>query len=116
MIRRPPRSTRTDTLFPYTTLFRSSQRADHTQQEEYAAADQQDNGNDGDAAFDHQLAAAHRNQPVGDHERVVAGGVAHIDGVIQKRILLGAEIGRSEERRGGKGWVSKCRYRWSQYQ
>src|SRR3546814_2952681 len=26
MIRRPPRSTRTDTLFPYTTLFRSMQR------------------------------------------------------------------------------------------
>src|SRR3546814_20962217 len=26
MIRRPPRSTRTDTLFPYTTLFRSDQR------------------------------------------------------------------------------------------
>src|SRR3546814_2594908 len=25
MIRRPPRSTRTDTLFPYTTLFRSAQ-------------------------------------------------------------------------------------------
>src|SRR3546814_17016829 len=27
MIRRPPRSTRTDTLFPYTTLFRSPARA-----------------------------------------------------------------------------------------
>src|SRR3546814_5199507 len=26
MIRRPPRSTRTDTLFPYTTLFRSARR------------------------------------------------------------------------------------------
>src|SRR3546814_1250576 len=26
MIRRPPRSTRTDTLFPYTTLFRSVKR------------------------------------------------------------------------------------------
>src|SRR3546814_6196447 len=26
MIRRPPRSTRTDTLFPYTTLFRSDHR------------------------------------------------------------------------------------------
>src|SRR3546814_12245430 len=26
MIRRPPRSTRTDTLFPYTTLFRSPRR------------------------------------------------------------------------------------------
>src|SRR3546814_2783304 len=34
MIRRPPRSTRTDTLFPYTTLFRSvvgDQRAVHAQ-------------------------------------------------------------------------------------
>src|SRR3546814_20909398 len=28
MIRRPPRSTRTDTLFPYTTLFRSWPAAD----------------------------------------------------------------------------------------
>src|SRR3546814_1385614 len=28
MIRRPPRSTRTDTLFPYTTLFRSPVRND----------------------------------------------------------------------------------------
>src|SRR3546814_12560437 len=28
MIRRPPRSTRTDTLFPYTTLFRSVARRD----------------------------------------------------------------------------------------
>src|SRR3546814_12984326 len=27
MIRRPPRSTRTDTLFPYTTLFRSTEGA-----------------------------------------------------------------------------------------
>src|SRR3546814_12013561 len=26
MIRRPPRSTRTDTLFPYTTLFRSAEK------------------------------------------------------------------------------------------
>src|SRR3546814_17621303 len=26
MVRRPPRSTRTDTLFPYTTLFRSQER------------------------------------------------------------------------------------------
>src|SRR3546814_13879069 len=34
MIRRPPRSTRTDTLFPYTTLFRScsiSTRKPHTE-------------------------------------------------------------------------------------
>src|SRR3546814_3772414 len=31
MIRRPPRSTRTDTLFPYTTLFRSRRQAGHRQ-------------------------------------------------------------------------------------
>src|SRR3546814_10165297 len=30
MIRRPPRSTRTDTLFPYTTLFRSCKCDPHT--------------------------------------------------------------------------------------
>src|SRR3546814_8160870 len=29
MIRRPPRSTRTDPLFPYTTLFRSADARDH---------------------------------------------------------------------------------------
>src|SRR3546814_2950434 len=40
MILRPPRSTRTDTLFPYTTLFRSlfrgTQRADHRQRGDVA--------------------------------------------------------------------------------
>src|SRR3546814_3454021 len=35
MIRRPPRSTRTDTLFPYTTLFRSG-AADMLRSERYA--------------------------------------------------------------------------------
>src|SRR3546814_10997971 len=38
MIRRPPRSTRTDTLFPYTTLFRSL--ADQLRQCPAAFADQ----------------------------------------------------------------------------
>src|SRR3546814_2409442 len=32
MIRRPPRSTRTDTLFPYTTLFRSGRAEQHSAQ------------------------------------------------------------------------------------
>src|SRR3546814_4270148 len=32
MIRRPPRSTRTDTLFPYTTLFRSGAQASPLEQ------------------------------------------------------------------------------------
>src|SRR3546814_1807310 len=44
MIRRPPRSTRTDTLFPYTTRFRSPQVArapDALPQTGHAAADAQ---------------------------------------------------------------------------
>src|SRR3546814_4270970 len=52
MIRLPPRSTRTDTLFPYTTLFRSmqhgaagevgqrQQKEQHHQRPEYQLADQ----------------------------------------------------------------------------
>src|SRR3546814_12105342 len=47
MIRRPPRSTRTDTLFPYTTLFRSLatgrtalSRADQMLREALRAADE----------------------------------------------------------------------------
>src|SRR3546814_19806599 len=37
MIRRPPRSTRTDTLFPYTTLFRSGRMAAQDRQRRGAA-------------------------------------------------------------------------------
>src|SRR3546814_16960985 len=42
MIRRPPRSTRTDTLFPYTTLFRSAERA-ATASADLAAAENAEN-------------------------------------------------------------------------
>src|SRR3546814_11614925 len=38
MIRRPPRSTRTDTLFPYTTLFRSDGGREDTGQPALAVA------------------------------------------------------------------------------
>src|SRR3546814_7567635 len=37
MIRRPPRSTRTDTLFPYTTLFRSGRDIPHREAMDYVA-------------------------------------------------------------------------------
>src|SRR3546814_6167509 len=43
MIRRPPRSTRTDTLFPYTTLFRSPAVARATEE---GRAEQQREGGD----------------------------------------------------------------------
>src|SRR3546814_10467831 len=37
MIRRPPKSTRTDTLFPYTTLFRSQEGREHQQRRDQRA-------------------------------------------------------------------------------
>src|SRR3546814_19716274 len=40
MLRRPPRSTRTDTLFPYTTLFRSLHAPERAQQAGRTAAGQ----------------------------------------------------------------------------
>src|SRR3546814_3236700 len=43
MIRLPPRSTRTDTLFPYTTLFRSA-CGRHHRQEPHGAGRQEDPG------------------------------------------------------------------------
>src|SRR3546814_11222883 len=53
MIRRPPRSTRTDTLFPYTTLFRSERlrtalREGHEREVGVLAADTRDPRIDGD--------------------------------------------------------------------
>src|SRR3546814_17094798 len=44
MIRRPPRSTRTDTLFPYTTLFRSIRRRVATLLVSYAVGVKEDEG------------------------------------------------------------------------
>src|SRR3546814_17053766 len=38
MIRRPPRSTRTDTLFPYTTLFRSDEGLEGDEESEHGSA------------------------------------------------------------------------------
>src|SRR3546814_3793188 len=51
MIRRPPRSTRTDTLFPYTTLFRSFLHAAIVAAAEQAAVLVIERSADRDAAF-----------------------------------------------------------------
>src|SRR3546814_20089183 len=44
MIRRPPRSTRTDTLFPYTTLFRSLARPHQPDEHDRPVADRRGDG------------------------------------------------------------------------
>src|SRR3546814_17072134 len=77
MIRRPPRSTRTDTLFPYTTLFRS-----HRNRHRIAAAGEADAavGRAGDA----RLGRARAEQ--GLAARV--GGVGEVDEIVDDRAQL----------------------------
>src|SRR3546814_13167676 len=105
MIRRPPRSTRTDTLFPYTTLFRAFI-------ERFARCE-----------VNHRR---HRLAPL-----VI--GHPHDKRILDRRMglerfldLFGIDLfargvdadaapaeQRSEERRVGKECVSTCRSRWS---
>src|SRR3546814_16134838 len=98
MIRRPPRSTRTDTLFPYTTLFRSLS----SMVLELLAT----------------LCVALVAVSIG--LRLVYGDMSLEPGIIA--LILAPEVylplrmvGRSEERRVGKECVSTCRSRWSPY-
>src|SRR3546814_16897308 len=108
MLRRPPRSTRTDTLFPYTTLFRSLKR--EMVVEVVPAAELMDRA---------RAWLATNPDPVKPWD--VKGAMPP-----QKRgmtvpedsaaYMMGAGvIARSEERRVGKGCVSTCRSRWSPY-
>src|SRR3546814_5744016 len=65
MIRRPPRSTRTDTLFPYTTLFRSAERAERARIPVHLAAG---------GAFAHQQAMVAAGVPAGSSLGIVGEG------------------------------------------
>src|SRR3546814_12630937 len=122
MIRRPPRSTRTDTLFPYTTLFRSEPRRGE------------------------RTAAGAIRRPFSCYcpLRLCAGSLGSVrsrSGVLGGLGAVGAlcggtfgrdeivrrvddsdvreglrevpKLARSEERRVGKECVSRCRYRWA---
>src|SRR3546814_12860335 len=128
MIRRPPRSTRTDTLFPYTTLFRSGEIALGAAEHMLVAID----------AVVAGIAGADRHRVIIVEHRLHRGGGLEIDdadvafaagdpcGFAQRRARIDFERGgqavgpgvavRSAERRGGKGCVSTCSSRWSQYQ
>src|SRR3546814_12175547 len=103
MIRRPPRSTLTDTLFPYTTLFRSGRPA-------WAA-----------------LVVSCRRIPVSqplvphataswlvDNTALSFDQIAEFCGLHILEVQAIADD-RSEERRVGKECVSTCRSRWSPY-
>src|SRR3546814_17648716 len=100
MILRPPRSTRTDTLFPYTTLFRSHHG--RYGQEEADAHRHAGHGNRGlPRAPDDVLASDIQDQKrPADHSPSTG---------------LTRSPSRSEERRVGKECVSTGRSRWSPY-
>src|SRR3546814_20893552 len=101
MIRRPPRSTRTDTLFPYTTLFRSLIV--------------------GICLLAAPFVLPHIGMSADLLTRILIWGLFGLgfDLLFGYTGLLSfgqaAFYGRSVERRVGKGCVSTCRSRWSQY-
>src|SRR3546814_14585905 len=118
MIRRPPISTRTDTLFPYTTLFRAIYThaialddGQHARYLDFQAIDK----------IKPRLCGKLRTQ--GLMQLISEVGVftcimrCLFDFDLVEAQLLGtlaAQI-RSEERRVGKECVSTCRSRWSPY-
>src|SRR3546814_11791486 len=110
MIRRPPRSTRTDTLFPYTTLFRSLLVPTAVCYAEKLPFP--------DAYFDRVSVAfglrnmTHKDRALAEMRRVLKPGGKLL--VLEFSRI--AKPLRSEERRVGKEWVSTCRSRWSPYQ
>src|SRR3546814_13104333 len=134
MIRRPPRSTRTDTLFPYTTLFRSVEVGDvalvldgHLRQAGVGELPCEAAELLGELHVRLQalgLLGGQRGhvERIGDRTARQVG--RHLLGDLQRHLLLrlrrrGAEVRcgadrveRSEERRVGKAWVSTCMSRW----
>src|SRR3546814_7928716 len=76
MIRRPPRSTRTDTLFPYTTLFRS--RLDHG----VVAVTVNDGDLGGDSLAPQDALYPQVVGTAGDHERLARLGVHRVHDVV----------------------------------
>src|SRR3546814_4172298 len=84
MIRRPPISTRTDTLFPYTTLFRSEATALDTDNAEAEALQEPDTAHapqDGDVHVLH--AAPHESPWTMTLPLVALAGLALVGGGIQ---------------------------------
>src|SRR3546814_14780861 len=102
MIRRPPRSTRTDTLFPYTTLFRTP---------------------DGKHLLAHELTHVVQQKGMGKTrglQRQSTGNTAETEQLaladpLKDQEWLRVRAWRSEQRRVGTECVSTCRSRRAQY-
>src|SRR3546814_15850336 len=115
MIRRPPGSTRTDTLFPYTTLFLSLE----------ATLLQQFDRNAVWRADESHVAVARRavDRDARIHQALALlvdivdaiGDVAEIAAAVIALLVPVPGQFRSEERRLGEECVSTCRFRGSPY-
>src|SRR3546814_14902392 len=123
MIRRPPRSTRTDTLFPYTTLFRSGRNYRSWPNSSVRRAPQrldlvaQPVALVGDDALDHREALFHRTELCAQlgifladqldafHSLVARLGIDRLAPAVFERIA-GPEFGRASLRES----VSLCVY------
>src|SRR3546814_14506075 len=115
MIRRPPRSTRTYPLFPYTTLFRSGRRLKPAPPKGGPQPCEQRPEQD-DIDRVHRLEHGRRNPcPV---DVAIGEQVERRPGLLEQRPEQDRSENeeRSEERRVGKECVSTCRSRWSPYQ
>src|SRR3546814_13744287 len=119
MIRRPPRSTRTDTLFPYTTLFRSLAKRDRSLCSAMAAARNQHVEILGHGWSNQSLILYARGR-----FEVVRRSIAERSAkplanstpmATLRRWRPHVRMVRSEERRVGKECGSTCRYRGSPY-
>src|SRR3546814_17819870 len=119
MIRRPPRSTRTDTLFPYTTLFRSTVIAAQVSSQHKVPFGLKEAQFGGIAADrDHRRPVV----PAAPAQRCpapVVGIQPDIDGGAEGKCQLRGRgqagefhRGRSEERRVGKECGGTWGYRW----
>src|SRR3546814_13865815 len=118
MIRRPPRSTRTDTLFPYTTLFRSFRTS-------FGEICPIITSNVAEiilfSVFLFELFTALTTKNPITATIIIIHTIDYLllfihyvsSRFIQGKKLNAPETGRSDERREGKQCVSTCRSRWS---
>src|SRR3546814_19973177 len=116
MLRRPPSSTRTDTLFPSTTLFRSRFLGLHRMHEAQrrprkGARHQSHLGDRGDVIMGH-AGIPQQTQQVGRRIRLdrIQGRAGKTLDEEPRRAPR-----RSEESRGGKECTSTCRSWWAPY-
>src|SRR3546814_18765938 len=111
MIRRPPRSTRTDTLFPYTTLFRSNAVGIPTKLRPSMDADAFFSDADYERAkwaFDEAFIRMAKHLSDGGTVIWPADGIGTGRALLSQR----APRIRSVQRRVGQECVSPCRSRW----